>query len=54
MLTNVQKSVTNEKKRATPTAALNPETNTMKKTEHEKNKDTQFKIKNSDYFIHRS
>jgi len=31
MLTNVQKSVTNEKKRATPTAALNPETNTMKK-----------------------
>lgn len=36
------------------TATLNPETNTMKKTEHEKNKDTQFKIKNSDYFIHRS
>jgi len=26
----------------------------MKKTEHEKNKDTQIKIKNSDYFIHRS
>ena len=53
VLTNSVKSLT--KKRGPPmTATLNPETNTMKKTEHEKNKDTQIKIKNSDYFIHRS
>lgn len=53
VLTNLSKSLT--KKRGPPlTATLNPETNTMKKTEHEKNKDTQIIIKNSDYFIHRS
>ena len=33
------------KKKGHPAATLNPETNTMKKTEHEKNKDTQIIIK---------